>query len=93
MAIMELIGYAFSWFVAISILIGPDPEASWIVVGLIFLLEHPIDAALTHAVAIPRTGQNETFNRYANGVRAHADGVGVKQPNRSLLAVRGIKRA
>jgi hypothetical protein len=39
---------------------------------------------------IPRTGQNETFNRYANGVRAHADGVGVKQPNLSLRAVRGI---
>ena len=23
----------------------------------------------------------EMFNRYANGVRAHADGVGVKQAN------------
>jgi hypothetical protein len=51
MAIMELIGYACSWFVAISLLTGPDPEAGVVGAGLIFLLEHPLDAAMTHAVA------------------------------------------
>ena len=30
------------------------------------------------------------FNRYAIGVRAHAEGVGVKQANVSSRAVRGI---
>jgi hypothetical protein len=49
-------------------------------------------AWIARQVFIPRTGQNETFNRYANGVRAHTDGVGVKQPNLSLMAVRGIFR-
>jgi hypothetical protein len=49
--------------------------------------------ALGNRDDIPRTGQNETFNRYANGVRAHADGVGVKQPNLTLMAVRGIAKS
>ena len=35
---------------------------------------------------------SEMFNRYAIGVRAHADGVGVKQANVSSVAVRGIKK-
>ena len=42
---------------------------------------------------IPHAVMNEMFNRYAIGVRAHADGVGVKQANLSSEAVRGIARA
>ena len=33
---------------------------------------------------------NELFNRYANGVRAHADDVGVKQANVSFETARSI---
>ena len=39
---------------------------------------------------ILRTAINEMFSRDAIGVRAHADGVGVKQSNVSFEAVRGI---
>ena len=39
---------------------------------------------------IPRTVMNEMFNRYAIGVRAHADGIGVKQANVSSETVRSI---
>lgn len=39
---------------------------------------------------IPRTALSEIFNRYAIGVRARADGAGVKQANVSSEAVRGI---
>ena len=39
---------------------------------------------------IPRTVMSEMFNRNAIGVRAHADGVGVKRSNVSSEAVQGI---
>ena len=37
-----------------------------------------------------RTVAFEMFNRNANGVRAHAAGDGVKQPNVSRMAARGV---
>ena len=49
-AIMELIGYAFSWFFAITVLTERGSEGL-IVAGMIFLFEHPLDAVLTYNVA------------------------------------------
>lgn len=50
-ATVELIGYVISWFVAISILSGPNPEEGFFFLALIFIFEHPIDAILTYFVA------------------------------------------
>ena len=41
-------------------------------------------------VVISRAASNEMFNRNAIGVRAHADGVGVKLANLACIPVRGI---
>ncbi len=67
MAIMELIGYAFSWFFAISILAEKGAEEGLIIVGLIFIFEHPLDAFLTYTVA--KKGLNP--RRGPNAERAH----------------------
>lgn len=62
-AMVELFGYLVSWFVAISILVGPNPEDGFFVLLLIFLIEHPVDAILTYSVAKkglnPRHGPDE----------------------------------
>ena len=39
---------------------------------------------------IPRTVSIEMFNRHATGVRAHADGDGVKLAKLSFMPMRGI---
>ena len=50
-ATVELIGYVFSWWWAISILTRANPGDGWIAVGLIFIFAHPVDAILTYSVA------------------------------------------
>ncbi len=61
-ASVELVGYAFSWIVAINALMGPDMVDGLIVALLIFVIEHPVDAMLTYNVARkglnPRRGPN-----------------------------------
>lgn len=62
-ATVELIGYAITWAVAISILASPNPEEGFFFLGLIFFIEHPVDAILTYSVAKkglnPRHGPDE----------------------------------
>lgn len=62
MAAMEMIGYVISWGIALSALMGNDQAAGLAVAGFIFLLEHPMDAVMTHVVAKkglnPRRGPN-----------------------------------
>ncbi len=62
-AMVELFGYLISWFVAISILVSPNPGEGLFVLLLIFLIEHPVDAILTYSVAKkglnPRHGPDE----------------------------------
>jgi len=61
-ATVELVGYGFSWVVAINALAGPDMVDGLIVALLIFVIEHPVDAFLTYHVARkglnPRRGPN-----------------------------------
>jgi hypothetical protein len=69
MASVELIGYGVSWIVAVNALAGADPVEGVVIAGLIFIIEHPVDAILTHIVASkglnPRTGPDPS--------RVHAD--------------------
>ena len=50
-ALFELAGYLVSWTVAVMKLKGNDPLEGWLLIGLIFVLEHPIDAILTYNIA------------------------------------------
>ena len=55
-AIMELFGYGISWMIAIGALTGAEPMEGALIALFIFVLEHPLDAVLTHIVA--RKGLN-----------------------------------
>ena len=43
------------------------------------VVQRPYSTEASSAGVIPHAAMSEMFNRYAIGVRAHADGVGVKQ--------------
>ena len=61
-ATMELVGYTVSWLAALRALSGPNLTEGLVVALFIFVVEHPLDAILTHSVASkglnPRHGPN-----------------------------------
>lgn len=59
LAIMKLIGYLISWCVALANLFGPEFKEGLVIVAFIFLLEHPMDAMLSHTIA--KKGLNPRF--------------------------------
>ena len=50
-ATIELIGYTVSWLAALRALSGPDLTEGLVFALFIFVIEHPLDAILTHIVA------------------------------------------
>ena len=51
MAFFELLGYLFSWIAAAVNLIGGNPTQGLIIIAMIFLFEHTIDAIVTYIIA------------------------------------------
>ncbi|WP_010586559.1 zinc ribbon domain-containing protein [Schlesneria paludicola] len=51
LALVKLFGYVATWIVAAIKLTRHDPLEGFLVVGFIFLIEHPIDAILTYNIA------------------------------------------